>query len=98
MSDSTGEASLCAGNRRTTFSGDIIPKLSIIAGVLLVPFGDTYIVVLGMGVIWREFDVGVSVSERYLTMCMGALPVLDALLVMKVSGSSGGVKVTSLLG
>lgn len=51
-----------------------------------------------MGVIWREFGVGVSVSERYLTMCMGVLPVLDALLVMKVSGSSGGVKVTSLLG
>ena len=93
-----GEASLCAGNRRTTFSGDIIPKLSIIAGVSLVPFGDTNIVVLGMGVIWREFGVGVSVSDRYLTMCMGVLPVLDALLVMKVSGSSGGVKVTSLLG
>ena len=51
-----------------------------------------------MGVIWREFGVGVSVSERYLTMCMGVLPVLDALLVMKVSCSSGGVEVTSLLG
>ena len=52
-----------------------------------------------MGVIWREFGDGVSMSERYLRMCMGVLPVLGSLLVIeglrKVPGSSGGVMLTS---
>lgn len=95
----SGEPSLLAGNRRTTCSGDIIPKLSPSAGVLLFLEGDTYIVVFGMGVIWREFGDGVSMSERYLRMCMGVLPVLGSLLVIeglrKVPGSSGGVMLTS---
>ena len=52
-----------------------------------------------MGVIWREFGDGVSMSERYLRMCMGVLPVLGSLLVIeglrKGPGSSGGVMLTS---
>ena len=50
------------------------------AGVLVESDGETNIVVLGMGVIWREFGDGVSMSERYLRMCMGVLPVLGSLL------------------
>lgn len=54
-------------------------------------------VVFGMGVIWREFGDGVSMSERYVRMWMGVLPVLGSLLfvaagLMKVWGSSGGVR------
>ena len=61
--------------------------------------GDTNMVVLGMGVIWREFGDGVSISERYLRMCLGVLPVLGSLLfimkgLMKLWGSSGGVRFT----
>lgn len=52
-----------------------------------------------MGVIWREFGDGVSMSERYFRMWMGVLPVLGSLLfvgagLMKVWGSSGGVRFT----
>lgn len=61
--------------------------------------GETNMVVLGMGVIWREFGDGVSISERYLRMWMGVLPVLGSLLfvmegLMKLWGSSGGVRFT----
>ena len=61
--------------------------------------GDTNMVVLGMGVMWREFGDGVSMSERYLRMCMGVLPVLGSLLFIregltKLWGSSGGVRFT----
>ena len=61
--------------------------------------GETNMVVLGMGVIWREFGDGVSISERYLRMWMGVLPVLRSLLFvmedfMKLWGSSGGVRFT----
>ena len=65
------------------------------------PVGDINMVVLGMGVIWREFGDGVSKSERYLRMCIGVLPVFGALFgivgLTKFSGSSGGVRVTSVL-
>ena len=61
--------------------------------------GETNMVVLGMGVIWREFGDGVSISERYLRMWMGVLPVLRSLLFvmegfMKLWGSSGWVRLT----
>lgn len=61
--------------------------------------GDTNMVVLGIGVIWREFGDGVSMSERYLRMCTGVLPVLGSQLfvmegLMKLWGSSGGVRFT----
>lgn len=61
--------------------------------------GETNMVVLGMGVIWREFGDGVSMSDRYRRMCMGVLPVLGSLLfvmegLMKLWGSSGGVRFT----
>ena len=63
--------------------------------------GDTNMVVLGMGVIWREFGDGVSKSERYRRMCMGVLPVLGSLLFpmegTKLWGSSGGVRFTCSL-
>lgn len=76
-----------------------MPKLLASAGVLLQPDGDITIVVLGMGVIWRQFGDGVSMSERYLRMCMGVLPVLDALFgaegLAKFCGSSGGERVAS---
>ena len=42
--------------------------------------GDTNMVVFGMGVMWREFGDGVSISERYLSMCTGVLPVLGSVL------------------
>ena len=50
-----------------------------------------------MGVIWREFGDGVSMSERYLRMWIGVLPVLGSLPfgnegLMKSWGSSGGVR------
>lgn len=49
-----------------------------------------------MGVIWREFGDGVSMSERYLRMWMGLLSVLESLLFV-VEGSSGGVRLALLL-
>lgn len=98
-SERRGEPSVLAGNRRTTFSGDIIPRLSVRAGVLVESDGDTNMVVLGMGVMWREFGDGVSISERYLRMCIGVLPVLGSPVfiiegLMKLWGSSGGVRFT----
>lgn len=74
-----------------------MPKLSVSAGVLLQSEGDTNMVVLGMGVIWREFGDGVSMSDRYLRICIGVRPVLGALFGTKVWGPSGGVTAASSL-
>lgn len=93
-SEGSKDPSFCAGNWRTTSSGDSKPRLSANAGVLFLSGGDRNIVVLGMGVILREFGVGVSTFERYFSRWIGVLSVFDAVscstgLITPVLCSSG---------